>query len=340
MSDRFRTFLDLDVRAPLLVVPIELGDPASDEQVIGRESIGGNHTEEGTEKEAYRGEEAEEGQEWRRQQQREDDLSAPARGRRRRRRDRKFASAHSTRPSRRRELLVVDLGSVSVTTARLAHLRRNSEQRQQQLTGGREGKTLSFSGDRGSSENGERPPSNDRLEQNRSRAQSRAHNYSEGIVGDGGGRRRSDSVSSDITSISRRRSRTSSSVGPTGEATGKRWHFNFYDVFNIDVGQVGVLLKRDGYSNGSDGGVDGRRREEGDSIEDETDSGMTSGVPGLAVGAGAGRRAAVGVWLVDPFDIKVKAGIEIATMGRLVELTTRTNVRCLAQVCFVPITDT
>lgn len=279
MSDRLRVFLDLDVKAPHLVIPIELATTAGDVVVshagdVAAASAVGGHRETSQPEESPI--------------PRDGSGSAGGGGiggggGGGRRRDHKCTpvSSSSRSPfSTTRELLVVDLGSVSLATSRLAYLRNTKEQ--QQESDERDGVLLSASS--GSSENGDRfssggwgrtPLRGLRLEQ---------------VAGgsDGGDREdRGEKVSANTTTPTGwMKARVSSSVGPAGEATGKRWHANFYDVYNVDVSRVGVLLKRDaddGSSHTSGGGGGGR------------DKKLDLGANGIGIGG----------WLVDPFDVKV-----------------------------------
>lgn len=269
MSDRLRVFLDLDVKAPLLVVPIDLATTAAagggDLVVchdtgddLGAARVVGGHGK----------------------SRRPEKSILP--------RDDGSGSANVCAPSSTtRELLVVDLGSVSLSTSRLAHLRNTDEQ--QQESDERMGILLSASS--GSSDNGDYSSSS-----GWERTPLRCRTSKQGAADDGGcgggdgdGRSRQDSgeaVSASNATPVWMKTRASSSVGPAREATGRRWHANFYDVYNVDVSRVGVLLKRNAdHGSSYTSGGDGR------------DSRLHLGGGGGGMGAGG--------WLVDPFDVKV-----------------------------------
>lgn len=145
-----------------------------------------------------------------------------------------------------REALVVDLGRIGVATARLAHLRSQKRDRQE---------SASSSGAGGSERDTDRGR-NDHAESSRGR----------------GG----------PTPWRMTRALSSSSVGTGAEGSGRRWHANFYDVYNIEVSQVGVRLRREYIARGN--GV--ARGSETPTRNDDRG--------GRAPG-----------WLVNPFDVKV-----------------------------------
>lgn len=98
----------------------------------------------------------------------------------------------------------------------------------------------------------------------------------------------------------RRRARSSSDVvAPVIEG----WHANFYDVYNIGVDRVGVLLARS-HDDGIEGLLGGK--------SGSNDTGVLTGDGGEDV---VSRDGVTRRWLVCPFDVKVSVSV-VVTQGR------------------------
>lgn len=338
MSDRFRTFLDLHVKAPLLVIPVDLSLPTASSNAHGGgvefevergvlPGAGAVHDDHQREGDTHEEEKESRQEQVRRAERRRGGTAQTASAAATEAAattvtgaaDRvcgatrgssgavdsssrlAFSSCSSFSPSprdehglqRRRqqktsstavvatELLVVDLGSVSLTTARLAHLRRDTDRRDPTAAAATTASSSSVSSDFfGESDDS---PGSDGV---RSHAASDREHWGADV---------------EPTAVPRRRrARASSDVGREdgGRIDGEGWHANFYDVHNIDVCQVGVLLARRDGGDGGDEGVRGRGR--GWSIEE---GGWVASGGSMAVRNG--RREAGRRWLIYPFDVKV-----------------------------------
>ena len=316
MSDRFLTFLDLDVKAPLLVVPVDLGgggggngDGSGGGRGGGR--VGTSATrldEEGGDEQTGNAESFEDAEMQQGGARDNDNVKGgggggggggcdavdeeAGRGRRGggggEARAHPVADAPATVASVARELLVVDLGNVSLTTVRLAqHVRRETD-----------------------GDNGEPPPAAAAaaLAAGENDGTNTSSSGSSSSSSSNGGRGEAAAVP--IEAPPRRKHATGEVgfVGPAGSGSGKRhrgagesWHAKFYDVYKVEVHRVGVLLLEATGNNGGGGGG----------------GGVAAG--STADGGGGGGR-----WLVDPFDVKVGSdlcalvqGTSLMTVGRV-----------------------
>lgn len=176
-----------------------------------------------------------------------------------------------------KDLLVIDLGSISLTTARLAHLRRRES------SGGQENADAYTAAEVNNAMGDEKEPPDNRGGRGEASARS--------------------AVSPMATVVQKRRGRASSDVGSGEGVTTEGWHANFYDVYNVEVCKAGVLLER------MDSG--------GDDVE-----GLGGWRPRSIVGGGAwvntagkassveGRGDETRRWLIDPFDVKVSLTVD------------------------------
>lgn len=367
MSDRFRIFLDLGVKAPLLVIPVDLNLGAAsfsgrlteldvDDFVAGgaprdvaRETAFVRDDDEGKQEEE---EEAKDEGKARGPEQRHggsdaggtaaaaaatvvdsppelftglnivQPLSGPSgiagscssssAGRRRRELRRTPVATVAART----ELLVVDLGSVNLTTSRLAHLRQQQEEEKAGGGGGRGGADATHtavSSNPGENKNDGSMTNDDGNDDNSNSGMEGGAGPARGQrLGTGEGGRESNrgrvelSLSSSSTTKTTRRRRGGASgdvMCRGGGGAQEWWHANFYDVYNVEVCRAGVLLARRGVGVGGGGRGEGRGggTKGGGSIEEGD---WRAACSGTALGGGDGD-AAVRRWLVDPFDVKV-----------------------------------
>lgn len=209
MSDRFLTFLDLDVKAPLLVIPVDLSGGSGGGRGPDQDKEGGAQA---ASERGVAGEEEihvfdEEGG--------EESQGRPSGGVGKSNTPNKKAGAVAVVA---REMLVVDLGSVSLTTDRLAqHFQRKADK---EGTDGF-GTTTTTSSSNGGGGNEMEVPSSSSLIQGK-------NGFSVPGAGGGGFKRQ--------------------------RATGESWHAKFYDVYRVEVHRVGVLLLAGRESRSGDGG--------------------------------------------------------------------------------------
>ena len=267
MAQRLRTYLDLNVKAPIVAVSVDLSPTASVDLQSSSVVVDPIRVVP-----TARGDDGAENK--------EDQGTPPIPGVQRRGRASMYV-APVLAPAV--EHLVVDLGDISLSTARLAHLVTKDTG-----VGHSTGATLAAAS---------AASVNDDVESSKASPSviRRSHNESE-LGGLGW------TVGS--TPRRRRRARSASDVGsPAGGAEG--WHANFYDVYNIGIGRVGVLLARSSLdAGGGDDGVDGLVRRAARSIDASTLADGGSGGGSVIGGDGAGQN-----WLVQPFDVKVTSSV-------------------------------
>ena len=329
VSNRFRTFLDLNVKAPLVVIPVDLGLPWA-----STKSHGAVHTERDLSGDDDRGDGIQEDKTEGRKEEEKDyqgrrggsakgaaggeyctggtipgslerisrahssSSSSPA--------DEREVDLHRT-PSAAaivHELFVVDLGSLSFTTARLAHLQKDQDQREAgegakgANSGGGSGSGSGIGGG-GSSSNsemaggkkGQGGVDNEESKQSPDRGQRRQEQGRDQGRGDSSGL---EAQSTTTPRLSQGGSSVDVGLGAERHGAGEGWHANVYDVYNVEVRQVGVLLARRGGD-----GDDSERSEEwgrGSIVE----GGWVAGRSGTTLGRGED----VGRWLVNPFDVR------------------------------------
>ncbi|CAM9510658.1 unnamed protein product [Pylaiella littoralis] len=303
MSNRFLTFLDLDVKAPLVVIPVDLdggsgsgsggcsGGRAGVEVEIEAEPAvdDGNEDTDEEERGARHEEEMEGETETDSREERRNDDAQGARGgsggggggREATKASGVVADAVAV-VAPTRELLVVDLGNVSFTTSRLAqHVRRQSNGGNYKPPphaataaaaaggGGGEGEGVNWSSSGNSNGTagggGVAVAAATATEEPRQKRVTSDEGFSSG-AGRGGG-----------SGVGRKRHRVA----------GESWHAKFYDVYKVEVHRVGVLLLA-GRADGGDG------------------AGRRSGGGGSGGGGDGGKR-----WLVDPFDVKMELHLSV-----------------------------
>ena len=336
VSNRFRTFLDLNVKAPLVVIPVDLdllsGSSTKCRGVVltGRDLSGDDEHGEGKLEDNSEGRQEEE----KHYRERRVGSTKGAAGGEYctgganpgfvERMPRPHSSSSSYSPVDERgldlqrtpsaaavmnELFVVDLGSLSLTTARLAHLQRDADRREAgEATKGANngGDSAGDSGGGGSSSSngrvaggkeGKCDVDNDEGTQSPDREQRRREQGDQGR-GDESGLEAQSAATPRLS-----RAGSSVDVGPGTERQGARegWHANLYDVYNVEVRQVGVLLARRG------GGHDDGERSEGWGRGSFDEGSWVAG----RSGATHGRGEDAGRWLVNPFDVKVYAAVNM-----------------------------
>lgn len=284
MSDRLRTYLDLNVKAPLLVIPVKVDLPVSPppSSIRRRESgVRGSHKGQviiGLEQAATDLAMEEKAASADLSPHPVDNVSSSGSD--------SFASlegdggigigimqAEATSvvsSAAKKEFLIVDLGGVSLTTARLAHLHREDDD---DCSGHADTTHAAIASD---------------FRMNRIDS-----GDSVGEDEDGGGDSRGprDGGNGRERTGASERSRATSDVesAPMGGAQGARevWHANYYDVYNVEVCRAGVMLAK---GRGGRDGDDGGREPAG-------------GGGRFAGGEGIGDPR---TWLINPFDIKVR----------------------------------
>ena len=341
MSNRFRTFLDLNVKAPLVVIPVDLGLPSASSSkrcaVVDIERDLSGDGERGNGKQEDKAETHNEEENYFQERLGGSAERASGGGDSM---DRAFAGPpervsrsslpsfsaspfHSSAGERGvnlqkaspaaavvNELLVVDLGSLSLTTARLAHLQRNTGRWEAD-----EGAKTAPNGGGGNGSGGS-SSNNDAAEGNESNDNVDSEGYQpprheQRWLEQGRDQGRGDAVGlgglEGQSEATPRLCRDGSSVEVGLEAEklgpGGGWHANLYDVYNVEIRQVGVLLAR----RGGDG--DGGECSEGWGGGAVDEGGW---VAGRASGANYGRGGdAAERWLVNPFDVKVFTSVYI-----------------------------
>lgn len=227
MSDRFLTFLDLDVKAPVLIIPVDLGGGVKVEGVVER-ALHEEKQDGGEEKEQVGSVEREEegrglatagDQEERLQRESNVDGHGDGGGGSGRGASRASEGAVS------RELLIVDLGSISLTTARLAqHHRQEVGEASVDLpavaTTEDDGTTTSNNNGSGGSSGGSDPGG-----------------LTGAVVPQQGRRQPTSDVEFAVPAGG-----GNGGVIKRQRIAGESWHAKFYDVYKVEVDRIGVML--------------------------------------------------------------------------------------------------